>query len=136
MRTTSTEQTAIMPLSSSSTPNSSTHSPSSVELGNGLIEIAALTALIGSTTAESLMLGNRGAVGLLWSTMSMFGALSVIKAGIAAATPAWLREAFGIRSKETDAALGVALTLKNEESRSRSRYTGVCGVRCRIAVVG
>ena len=39
----------------------------SLNLGGSLIEIAALTALIGSTTAESLVLGNKGAVGLLES---------------------------------------------------------------------
>ena len=68
--------------------------------------------------------------------MSIFGALSVIKACIAAVTPAWLREMFGVRSKETDAALGVALTLNNRELRSRYRFKGVCGVGYRIAVVG
>ena len=52
---------------------------SSLNLGGGLIEIAALTALIGSTTAESLVLGNKGAAGLVWGTMSIFGALSVIR---------------------------------------------------------
>ena len=52
---------------------------SSLNLGGGLIEIAALTALVGSTTAESLVLGNKGAAGLVWGTMSIFGALSVIR---------------------------------------------------------
>ena len=121
-----------MSSSSSSTP----HRHSSPDFGGGLIEIAALTSLIGSTTAESLALGNRGAAGLLWGTMSMFGALSVIKACIAAATPANLRETFGVRSKETDAALGMALTLDNKELRSRHRFKGVCGIGCKIAVVG
>lgn len=121
-----------MSSSSSSTP----HRHSSLDFGGGLIEIAALTSLIGSTTAESLALGNRGAAGLLWGTMSMFGALSVIKACIAAATPAKLRETFGVRSKETDAALGMALTLDNKELGSRHRFKGVCGIGCKIAVVG
>ena len=66
----------------------------------------------------------------------MFGALSVIKACIAAATPAGLRETFGVRSKETDAALGVALPLNDKELRSRHRFKSVCGVGCRTAVVG
>ena len=66
----------------------------------------------------------------------MFGALSVVKACIAAATHAGLRETLGVRSKETDAALGVALALNDKESRSRHRFKGVCGVGCRIAVVG
>lgn len=120
-----------------SSPASSTPSRhSSLDFGGGLVEIAALTSLIGSTTAESLTLGNRGAAGLLWGTMSMFGALSVIKACIAAATPAKLRETFGVRSKETDAALGMALTLNNKDLRSRHRFKGVCGIGCNIAVVG
>ena len=52
---------------------------SSLNLGGGLIEIAAWTALIGSTREESLVLGNKGAAGLVWGTMSVFGALSVIR---------------------------------------------------------
>lgn len=111
---------------------SSTAALASSNFGGGLIEVAALTALIGSTTAESLVLGNRGAAGLLWGTMSNFGALSVVKACVAAATPGWLRETFGVRSKETDGALGIALTLDDKSLQYRSHATGVCGVACRI----
>ncbi|KAL8919029.1 MAG: hypothetical protein Q9208_006995 [Pyrenodesmia sp. 3 TL-2023] len=116
------------------TPNgtSGTATLASSNFGGGLIEIAALTALIGSTTAESLVLGNRGAAGLLWATMSIFGALSVIKACIAAATPGWLRETIGVRSKETDSALGIALTLNDKSLRNRRNAVGVCGVSCQI----
>ena len=106
-----------------------------LNLGGGLVEIAALTALIGSTTAESLVLGNRGAAGLLWGTTSSFGALSVIRACIAAATPGWLRDTFGVRAKSTDDALGIALTLTDKALQSRRRATGVCGVACRVAHV-
>ena len=60
---------------------------SSLNLGGGLIEIAALTALIGSTTAESLVLGNKGAAGLVWGTMSIFGALSVIRGCVRVSAP-------------------------------------------------
>ncbi|KAL9603039.1 MAG: hypothetical protein Q9219_001403 [cf. Caloplaca sp. 3 TL-2023] len=106
----------------------------SLNFGGGLIEIAALTALIGSTTAESLVLGNRGSAGLLWGTMSCFGALSVVKACIAAATPGWLRDTFGVRSKATDDALGVALTLDDTSLQSRrNRATGICGIACLVA---
>lgn len=111
---------------------SGTATLASINFGGGLIEIAALTALIGSTTAESLVLGNRGAAGLLWGTMSIFGALSVIKACIAAATPGWLRETIGVRSKETDGALGIALTLDDKSLRNRRNAVGVCGVSCQI----
>ncbi|KAL8900096.1 MAG: hypothetical protein Q9207_005864 [Kuettlingeria erythrocarpa] len=111
---------------------SGTATLASSDFGAGLIEIAALTALIGSTTAESLVLGNRGAPGLLWGTMSIFGALSVIKACVAAATPGWLRETIGVRSKETDGALGIALTLNDSSLRNRRHAVGVCGVSCEI----
>lgn len=111
---------------------SGTATLASSNFGGGLIEIAALTALIGSTTAESLVLGNRGAPGLLWGTMSIFGALSVIKACVAAATPGWLRETIGVRSKETDGALGIALMLNDSSLRNRRHAVGVCGVSCEI----
>ncbi|KAL8829985.1 MAG: hypothetical protein Q9170_005942 [Blastenia crenularia] len=113
--------------------SSSTAAEASFNFGGGLIEIAALTALIGSTTAESLVLGNRGAAGLLWGTMSSFGALSVIKACIAAATPGWLRDTFGVRNKETDDALGIMLTLSDKNVQSRRRTTGICGVACSVS---
>ena len=109
---------------------------SSLNLGGGLIEIGALTALIGSTTAASLVLGNKGAAGLLWGTMSIFGALSVIKACVAAATPDWLRETLGVRNKETDAAIGLSLDLDSKSLQKKSRVTGALGVACKVGVRG
>ena len=109
---------------------------SSLNLGGGLIEIGALTALIGSTTAASLVLGNKGAAGLLWGTMSMFGVLSVIKACVAAATPDWLRETLGVRNKETDAAVGLSLDLDSRNLQKKSRGTGAVGVGCKVGVRG
>jgi hypothetical protein len=106
---------------------------SSLNLGSGLIEIAALTALIGSTTVESLMLGNQGAAGLVWGTMSVFGALSAIKACISATTPGWLRETLGVRTKEIDAALGLSLNLDSKGSRSRGG--GGIGLACKVESV-
>jgi hypothetical protein len=41
-------------------------------LGNGLIEIAALTSLVGSAAAESLALGDKGPAGLVWATMTTY----------------------------------------------------------------
>lgn len=35
-----------------------------LDVSGGLVEVAALTSLIGATTAESLILGSRGAAGL------------------------------------------------------------------------
>jgi hypothetical protein len=51
----------------------------SINLGNGLVEIAALTSLIGSAAAESLALGDKGPGGFAWAMMTIFGALSVVK---------------------------------------------------------
>jgi hypothetical protein len=82
-------------------------------IGSGLIEITALTALIGSPTAEQLALGDRGAAGLSWVGMSMFGTLSILKSCIAASTPTWLRETLGVRSAATDAAVGLGLDLSS-----------------------
>ena len=109
---------------------------SSLNLGGGLIEIGALTALIGSTTAASLVLGNKGAAGLLWGTMSIFGALSVIKACVAAATPDWLRETLGVRNKETDAAVGLSLDLDSKSLQKKARLAGAVGVACKVGVRG
>ncbi|KAI9791236.1 MAG: hypothetical protein M1816_004228 [Peltula sp. TS41687] len=91
-----------------------------LKVGSGLIEIAALTALVGSSTAQSLMLGNRGAVGLVWAAMSMFGVLSMIKACLAASIPAWLRDTLGVRGVEADDALGLSLMLEKEEFKARN----------------
>lgn len=114
---------------------SRTQTLSSLNLGGGLIEIAALTALIGSTTAESLVLGNKGAAGLLWGTMSIFGSLSVIKACISAATPDWLRETLGVRSKETDAAIGLYLDLDVKGQDIQRRAANACGIACKLETV-
>ncbi|KAL9045051.1 MAG: hypothetical protein Q9214_001859 [Letrouitia sp. 1 TL-2023] len=105
---------------------SSSH-PASLGFGGGLVDIAALTAIIGSTTAKSLILGNRGAAGLVWGTMSFFGTLVVIKACIAAAIPGWLREIIGVKNEETDAALGSVLKLSDKSLLSRQRAIGFCG---------
>lgn len=107
----------------------------SMNLGGGLIEIAALTALIGSTTVESLILGNQGTAGLVWGTMSVFGALSVIKACISATTPGWLRETLGVRTKGVDAAVGLTLSLDSKGFRSRNRVGGAIGLACKIETV-
>jgi len=65
------------------------------DFGNGLVEISALTALIGATIAEALVLGEQGAAGMPWAAMSSFGIVFLIKACIAASTPGWLRDSLG-----------------------------------------
>lgn len=81
-------------------------------LGNGMLEIAALTALIGSSTAAYLALGNQGPVGLPWASLSAFGVLSVVRTCLVGATPDWLRETLGINTATSSATLGVALDLR------------------------
>lgn len=108
---------------------------SSLHFGGGLVEIAALTALIGSTTVESLMLGNKGTAGLVWGTMSVFGALSVIKACLSATTPGWLRETLGVRTSEIDASVGLSLNLDSKRFRSKKRGEGAIGLACKIETV-
>ena len=109
-------------------------SSSFVKLGSGLVEIAALTALIGSATAESLTLGNKGAPGLAWAASSTFGALSVVKACVAGATPGWLRDSLGVRNTTTDLAIGLSFDLesryKDREDMARKNLGDPIGVMC------
>jgi hypothetical protein len=95
---------------------------------SGLVEIAALTALIGSTTAESLVLGSRGAAGLPWASSSAFGSLFLIRACIAAATPSWLKDTLGVRNPSCDATVGVSLNLRRASKGTKSVADAV-GVR-------
>jgi hypothetical protein len=88
-----------------------------MNVGSGIVEIAALTALVGSTTAESLVLGCRGAAGMAWAAMSTFGSLFLIKACVAAATPGWLRDTIGVRNSQCDSAVGLSLSLNRHAKR-------------------
>jgi len=106
-----------------------------VSFGNGLIEIAALTTLIGSSTAGDLILGNRGAAGLVWGSISSFGSSSVIKACASAASPGWLRQMLGLRTASSDKAVGMDLSLSpGKRAARRMRGTlddlGPIGVSC------
>jgi hypothetical protein len=78
--------------------------------GSSLIDFTALTTLIGSAAAESLVLGNQGAAGVAWATTSAFGLAWVIRACISAASPGWLRETMGIRTPISDQAVGMELS--------------------------
>ncbi|KAB8596105.1 hypothetical protein FH972_025814 [Carpinus fangiana] len=99
-------------------------------LASGLTEIAALTALLGSTTAEALILGNNGAAGLPWAFMSNFGAFSILKSCLAAATPDWLRDTVGVRTKPVDSSLGLGVNLDRESVSRRLRMGRVVGLLC------
>lgn len=117
-----------MPTSNNST--SLTPGFGSFNIGNGFIEIAALTSLIGSATAQTLALGTKGPAGLVWATMTVFGGMSVVRAGVATVTPGWVRDSLGVRSTETDAAVGLSLDLNQKGTRYRTRAPPAKGVEC------
>lgn len=107
-------------------------------VGNGLINIAAVTALVGSPTVESLVLGNRGAPGLPWAALSTFGNLSVLKACIIGVSPGWLRETIGARTGLTDSILGMSLDLIQNlrgESKARRNIGAAIGIICKSNMV-
>lgn len=90
-----------------------------LNIGGGLVEIAALATLIGATTAQSLLLGSRGAAGLPFAAISIFGSPFLIKACISACTPSWLRETIGVKDAQSDAAVGSSVHME------RTMATGV-----------
>ena len=95
------------------------------DFGNGFVELAMLTTLVGPTAAETLVLGNHGAAGLAWATMSAFGTGRVIRACLSGACAPWLREIMGLRSKLIDSSLGMELSSNansNITNIIRSRY--------------
>ncbi|KAF5355309.1 hypothetical protein D9758_006019 [Tetrapyrgos nigripes] len=106
-----------------------------LNFGNGLIEIAALTTLIGSSTAGDLILGNRGAAGLVWGSISTFGSSTVIKACAGAACPGWVSHMLGLRTPSSDRAIGMDLSLaprSNMAMRIRAMMgeIGPLGISC------
>ena len=93
--------------------------------GNGFVELAILTTLVGPAAAEALVLGNHGAAGLAWASMSAFGIGRVISACLSGACAPWLREIMGLRSKLIDSSLGMELSSnvnRNITKIIRSRY--------------
>ena len=103
-------------------------------LGNGLIEVAALTSLVGSAAAQSLALGDKGPAGLVWATMTIFSAMSVVTLFTATATPGWLRDSVGVRSAKSDAVVGLALDL-NKSFKYRGRGETAKAIECEILIV-
>ena len=104
-------------------------------LAGGVIEIAALTALIGSSTAELLILGGRGAGGVVWASMSIFGVYAVIKACIGAVAPTWLRGTLGVQSAVIDQSIGASLDLRSRRTKSRLELGKAMAIQCAIKKV-
>ncbi|KAJ6505684.1 hypothetical protein C8R47DRAFT_134102 [Mycena vitilis] len=97
---------------------------SSFSFSNNLVEVSALTALVGSSVAESMVLGNRGSGGIAWAATSSFGTISVVKACCSAACSGWLRETLGIRSVSCDVAVGLYLPHDSARAEKIRRNTG------------
>ncbi|KAJ7288941.1 hypothetical protein C8J57DRAFT_1047185, partial [Mycena rebaudengoi] len=91
---------------------------------NSLVEIGALTALIGSGVAEALVLGNRGAAGVAWAATSSFGTISVVKACVSGAASGWVRETLGIRTAACDSAVGLELSHNSKRADKLRRNMG------------
>ncbi|KAJ7654349.1 hypothetical protein B0H17DRAFT_1099810 [Mycena rosella] len=100
----------------SNSPDSDGGFLGSFSFSNNLVEVGALTALVSSSVAESLVLGNRGAAGISWAATSSFGTISVVKACFCGANSGWLRETLGIRTASSD--LAVRLELPRESNRA------------------
>ncbi|KAJ7108809.1 hypothetical protein C8R44DRAFT_884837 [Mycena epipterygia] len=96
----------------------------SFNFSNNLVEIGALTALVGSSVAQSLILGNRGAAGIAWAATSSFGTISVIKACFCGANSGWLRETLGIRTASSDLAVGLELSYNSRWAAKVRRNIG------------
>jgi hypothetical protein len=89
---------------------------------------------VGSTAAESLILGSHGPAGVSWATMSAFGLVWVIRACVGAASPGWLRETMGLRTSVSDAAVGMELS-SDTVSRAAARIRRHNGVNGPLALV-
>jgi hypothetical protein len=117
---------------------SSSGSTFSLAFGNGFVDIAALTTLVGSSAAESLLLGDRGFGGLAWAAISAFGALFVIKACVTGASASWLGVTLGVRNVVSDEALGTALSLergRSNDEKARRNLGEALGIICKNLTV-
>ena len=86
-------------------------------VGGGLVEISAVTTIIGAPIAEALIHGLKAACGMAWAPMSCFGAIHVTKACLSASVPDRLRESMGLRNQFVDAAIGVMLRVDQAKNR-------------------
>ncbi|KAF2452717.1 hypothetical protein BDY21DRAFT_358157 [Lineolata rhizophorae] len=102
------------------------------EFGSSLVEITAMTALIETATAESLISSGRSAAGIPCAAMSSFGSIFMIRACISTSTLAWMRSTIGMQSARVDAAVWL---IENLDRTERGVWVG-CGsdshhARCR-----
>lgn len=98
-------------------------------LGNGVIEVAALTSLMGSAAAQSLALGDKGPSASVCARMNTFGTTSIVTVLAAPAMPGWLRESVGVRSAKLDSVVGLSLNL-DKGYKYRDSYDAVNWVEC------
>ncbi|KAF8904703.1 hypothetical protein CPB84DRAFT_1960694 [Gymnopilus junonius] len=106
-----------------------------INVGNGFVELGALTTLVGSTVAAVLVLANQGPAGIVWGSISAFGSSSVVKACASGATPGWLRQMFNLRTSISDSALGMDLPLSPSFKLARTVRSGMghpMGVSCDV----
>ncbi|KAF9893958.1 hypothetical protein FE257_008929 [Aspergillus nanangensis] len=90
------------------------------KLGGSLVEISAVSTIIGAPIAEALIHGLKAACGIVWAPMSCFGVIHVVKACLAASAPDFMRESMGLRNQFVDDAIGVVLPI-NRFKQARSR---------------
>src|SRR5271170_4839013 len=86
-------------------------------VGGGLVEISAVSTIIGAPISEALIHGLKAACGMAWAPMSCFGAIHVTKACLSASIPDRLRESMGLRNQFVDAAIGVMLRVDQAKNR-------------------
>ncbi|KAL2005331.1 hypothetical protein VTN00DRAFT_2542 [Thermoascus crustaceus] len=90
------------------------------KVGGGLVEISAVSTIIGAPIAEALTHGLKAACGMVWGPMSCFGVIHVAKACLSASVPDLIRESMGLRNQFVDNAIGVMLDVDRfKQARSR-----------------
>lgn len=91
------------------------------KVGGGLVEISAVSTIIGAPIAEALTHGLKAACGMVWGPMSCFGVIHVTKACLSASVPDLIRESMGLRNQFVDNAIGVMFDVDRfKQARSRT----------------
>ncbi|KAL5363468.1 hypothetical protein BJX96DRAFT_155764 [Aspergillus floccosus] len=99
------------------------------KLGGSLVEISAVSTIIGAPIAEALIHGLKAACGVVWAPMSCFGVVHVVKACLASSAPDFLRESMGLRNQFVDDAIGVVLPVNRfKQARSRMDLGDACAI--------